>query len=607
LDKKNTLIGAALFIAAFIVLLYTRRYSPQHPSPAEIRHEVSKELATEGAGAPAGTQAGGAAPAGASIEPAHEEATFATVQADHAGSAVTKLGNSFVEVSFTDFGGSIREVAFKRYPAAQGRPDPFIFNELHANPILAFVGTTGLDRATRYDLVSKTDSEIVYRTTLEGRIEVTRRYVVSPDRGASTDPYVIHCETTLRNLDAKPSAAMRLALSIGTSAPSNALDNGLQLTTEYSNGSDQILVHRSDLQASGGFPILGFGAHGTKPFVSGNGPVVWATVKNQFFASILTPDSPAAGIETRRVKLLGELPDTDPRAYGITGDVDFDVGPLPANGAATLGGDLYVGPKEYPRLANGDVFKKDQDRIMDFGNSVFRFCAAILLTGMTWIHRWVGNWGVAIILTTLALKTLFLPLTLSQSRTARRTQKIMPELKAVREKYKDNPQKQQAATMELYKKHKVNPVAGCIPMLLTIPFFFAFFRMLQSAAELRFAHFLWAHDLSAPDTVLTVAAPFIGSLNINILPFVLCGVAFVQMRLTPQPTVDNAQMKIMKFMPLMFLVFYYSWSCALALYSTVNGLFMIGQQLVINRGKDTGDPADARPGKPVKNVTPRKH
>ena len=156
------------------------------------------------------------------------------------------------------------------------------------------------------------------------------------------------------------------------------------------------------------------------------------------------------------------------------------------------------------------------------------------------------------------------------------------------------------------KKVKVNPVAGCIPMLLTIPFFFAFFRMLQSAAELRFAHFLWAHDLSAPDTVLTVAAPFIGSLNINILPFVLCAVAFVQMRLTPQPTVDNAQMKIMKFMPIMFLLFYYSWSCALSLYSTVNGLFMIGQQLVINRGKDTGDPADARPAKPVKNVTPRK-
>jgi len=593
-DKRNTLIGALLFVAAFLVLVYTQRLSQKRPSPAEIRHEVTKQIASESSATPAPTPA-----------PANpEEPTFATAKADHAGATVTKLGNSFVEASFTDFGGAIREVALKKYPAAQGRPDPFIFNELHANPMMAFVGFPELESATRFDLVSKSDRDIVYRTVLGSRIEVTRRYVLSPDKVADTDPYVIRCETTLRNLADKPVAPMRVALSIGTAAPSSALDNGLQLTTEYSNGKDQALVQRSSLQESSGF--LGFGAHATKAVISGSGPVVWATVKNQFFASILTPDEPASGLETRRVKLLERLPDADPRAYGITADVEFEVGALPAHGEATIAGSLYVGPKEYPRLSNADVFKKDQDRIMDFGNFVFRLCAAILVTGMTWIHGWTANWGVAIVLTTLALKFVFLPITLSQARTSRRTQKIMPELKAVREKYKDNPQKQQAATMELYKKHKVNPVAGCIPMLLTIPFFFAFFRMLQSAAELRFAHFLWAHDLSAPDTILTVAAPVIGALNINVLPFVLCAVAFVQMRLTPQPTVDNAQMKIMKFMPLMFLLFYYSWSCALSLYSTVNGLFMIGQQLVINRGKDTGDPADARPAKPVKNVTPRK-
>ncbi|HXQ81367.1 MAG TPA: membrane protein insertase YidC [Opitutaceae bacterium] len=591
MDKKNTVIGALLFMAAFFVLLYTQKHSQQPPSPAEIRHEVSRQVASE-ATAPA-------APAGP------EGPEFATAQVDHAGAAVTRLGNSFIEVTFTDFGGAIRGVAFKKYPAAQGRPDPFIFNELHADPMLAFAGFPGLDRATRYELVSTSDRDVVYRTVLENRIEVTRHYILSPDKGATTDPYLIRCETTLRNLTEKPTVPMRVALSIGTAAPSSALDNGLQLTTEYSTGKDQTIVQRSSLEASGGF--LGYGARATRAVISSSGPIVWATVKNQFFASILTPDEPADGLDTRRVKLLEALPDADRRAYGITGAVNFQVNALPPRGEAVLGGDLYVGPKEYPRLSNVDVFKKDQDRMMDFGNMVFRFCAALLITGMTWIHGWTANWGIAIILTTLALKFLFLPVTLSQARTARRTQKIAPELKAVREKYKDNPQKQQAATMELYKKHKVNPVAGCIPMLLTIPFFFAFFKMLQSTAELRFAHFLWAHDLSAPDTVLTLAAPVIGSLNINVLPFVLCAVAFVQMRLTPQPTVDNAQMKIMKFMPIMFLLFYYSWSCALSLYSTVNGLFMIGQQLVINRMKDTGDPADARPpGKPVKNVTPRK-
>jgi YidC/Oxa1 family membrane protein insertase len=182
----------------------------------------------------------------------------------------------------------------------------------------------------------------------------------------------------------------------------------------------------------------------------------------------------------------------------------------------------------------------------------------------------------------------------------------MPELKLIKEKYKDNPQKLQAATMELYKKHKINPVAGCLPLLLTLPFFWGFFTMLRTAAELRFAPFLWAHDLSAPDTVAILALPGLGALNVNVFPLLLGVVNFFQMRVTPQPAVDNAQMKMMKFMPVMFVLFYYNWSCALALYSTVNGLFTICQQLVVNRSPDTGDPVPVRTGKPVKNVTPRK-
>jgi YidC/Oxa1 family membrane protein insertase len=503
-DRQNTFIGVLLLIAAVILFVYGQKHSLQPPSPADIQHEVTAQTASEPAPA---------------AQAASQEPAFATAQAEHAGASVTRLENSFVEVTFTDFGGSIREVAFKKYPAAQGRPDPFIFNELHSDPLLAFVGQRGMDKATRYSLVSKSDSDIVYRTVVDGRIEVTRHYVVSPDKSPTTDPYVIRCETTLRNLTGKPIPPMHVALSIGTAAPSNALDNGLQLTTEYSNGSDQTLVRRGSLEASNGF--LGIGAHDAKPEVIGGGPIVWATVKNQFFASILTPDQPAASLETRRVKLLDELPDTDRRAYGITGVVAFDVSSLPPKGETALTGNIYVGPKEYPRLSNSDVFKNDQDRIMDFGNFVFRFCAAILLTVMTWMHSWTANWGVAIILTTLSLKLLFLPLSLTASRSAKRMQKIQPEMKVIREKFKDNPQKQQAATMELFKKHKVNPLGGCIPMLVQLPFFFAFFGMLRSASELRFAHFLWAHDLSAPDTVYTFTAPLIGSLNVNILPLLV--------------------------------------------------------------------------------------
>jgi YidC/Oxa1 family membrane protein insertase len=592
LDKKNTFIGAAFFIAAFFFLLYTQKLSPQHPAPSQIRQEVIKQ------------DAAAASAAAPPVAPGAGEPSFTTAQADRTGAAVTKLSNSFVEVAFTDAGGAIRDVAFRKYPATLRSPDPYIFNELHASPMLAFVGLPGLDRETRYQLVSKTDTDVVYRTVLDGRTEVTRHYLLSPDHAAGTDPYIIRSETTFRNLSDKAQSPMRVAMSIGTAAPSNALDNGLQLMTESSNGKDQVKVVRSSLESSGGF--LGFGAHDAKALVAGSGPVAWASVKNQFFAAILTPDDPADGVETRRIKLLQMLPDEDKRAYGVAGAVSFNLGEIPAHGQQTIAGNFYVGPKEYPRLSNSDVFRKDEDRTMDFGNWIFRLCAAMLLWTMTWFHSWTANWGIAIILTTLSLKIVFLPITLSQSRTSRRTQKVMPELKAIKEKYKDNPQKLQAATMELYKKHKINPVAGCIPLLLTLPFFWGFFTMLRSAAELRFAPFLWSHDLSAPDTIATLSLPIVGLLAINVFPLLLGAVNFFQMRVTPQPAVDNAQMKIMKFMPVMFVVFYYNWPSAIAVYSTVNGLFTIVQQLIVNRGVDTVDTVPVRAGKPTKNVTPRR-
>jgi YidC/Oxa1 family membrane protein insertase len=312
------------------------------------------------------------------------------------------------------------------------------------------------------------------------------------------------------------------------------------------------------------------------------------------------------------VKLLPALADEDIRAYGITGIAQFEVKPLGAKADAKISGSIYVGPKEYHRLANGKIFKTDEDKVMDFG--FFKFFSQILLTLMTWIHSFTHNWGVAIILTTLALKTLFIPFTLAASKSAKRMAKIQPEMQAIREKYKDNPQKQQQATMELFKTRKINPVGGCFPILITIPFFMGFFTMLGSAAELRFQPFLWAPDLSATDTI----AVLFGLIPLRIMPLLMGATMVIQMHLTPTPSVDNAQMKMMKFMPYIFTLFCYNFSCALSLYSFVNGLFTIGQQLVINRLKDPADAGPAGPGtaaaatvagwkKGTKNVTPPKN
>jgi YidC/Oxa1 family membrane protein insertase len=426
--------------------------------------------------------------------------------------------------------------------------------------------------------------------------------VAQPDK--QHDPYVLRHETTFRNLTDQVVPVPRIALSLGTAAPTNVQDMGLKLTAGYSSGNDQTFFPRSKLEASSG--MLGFGASDAKPFIAGGGPVVWATVSNQFFAAILTPDQPAAGLLIRRVKLLSALPDENRNAYGLTSATQFDLAPLVAKGESKLGADFYVGPKEYRRLSNSDVFKMNQDKVMQFG--FFKYFSQILLTLMTWIHGWFPNaawaWGYAIVLTTLTLKIVFVPFTLAASRSAKRMQKIQPEMQAVREKFKDNPQKLQAATMELFKKHKVNPMGGCLPILITIPFFMGFFQMLQSTAELRFQPFLWAADLSGPDTIAQVFG-----LPVNIMPILMGATMVIQMHLTPSPTTDNAQAKMMKFMPYVFALFCYNFSCALALYSTINGIFTIGQQMVINRMKDPAPAAavTASSGsKAMKNVTPKK-
>lgn len=184
-------------------------------------------------------------------------------------------------------------------------------------------------------------------------------------------------------------------------------------------------------------------------------------------------------------------------------------------------------------------------------------------------------------------------------------QKLQPLMAAIREKYKDNPQQMQKANVELFREHKINPLGSCLPVLIPFPFFIGIFAMLQSAPELRFGSFLWVQDLAGPDTIARIYG-----FPINLLPLLLGVTMIVQMKLVPQPSLDTDQArmmaKMMKWMPLLYVVLCYNFSCALALYSTVNGLFTIFQQIYINRQKDP-EPAvaAASSGRAMKNVTPR--
>lgn len=605
MDKKNTTIGVLLLLAAVASMYFSAKYGPKPPAPLPIT-PATTETAPAGSAAPAAPAA--TAPAAADVSaPALGLAEKVTI------------ANDLIVVSLTNHGGAIDTVALKRHLAVQGQPGLYTLNAVQAAPALSLADFPGADRHTAYTLVSKTDTEAVYRATTP-TLEITRRYSLAKVADHPHDDYQIRHETTFRNLTDQVQVLPKAAFNLGTAGPLNGSDYGMYLNTGYADGEDTHFIARSDLEGGGFLAMIGVKDGRPPAFLERTAPITWASVKNQYFCMILTPDQPGTGLRTERVKLDPNAPADDKRFYGVTGWAQFELKPLAPGAAATFGADYYAGPKEYKRLGNGDIFKHGEEKVMQFDSFFFNkiffsgFFAPLLLTIMTWIHDAMAHvspgwaWGWAIVITTLLLKIVFLPLTLAASRSAKRMAKLQPHMQALREKYKDNPQKMQAETLRIFKENKVNPVGGCIPILITIPFFIGFFAMLQSASDLRFAEFLWVSDLSAPDTVARVLG-----LPINIMPLLMGATMIIQMRLTPTPTADPAQQTMFKIMPWIFTLFCYGFGAGLALYSTINGLFTIGQQMIINRMPEPDLPINnggsaPKPGHHggLKNVTPKK-
>ena len=243
--------------------------------------------------------------------------------------------------------------------------------------------------------------------------------------------------------------------------------------------------------------------------------------------------------------------------------------------------DFYVGPKEIFRLQAMD---RDQEAVMQFG--WFGAVSKVLLLGMKKIHAVIPNWGIAIILITIALKLVFWPLTQISARSAKKMQKIQGPMKELTAKYKEDPKRKNEEMMKLYRKHKVNPVGGCLPMIVQIPIFIGFFYMLRTSSELRFAEFLWISDLSQPEKIFSwgVNLPILGQ-YFNLLPFTMGLTMFYQMRMTPTAA-SAEQQAIFKFMPVMMVVMLYNFGSGLCLYWTIQNLMTILQQTITNKRKD---------------------
>jgi YidC/Oxa1 family membrane protein insertase len=317
-----------------------------------------------------------------------------------------------------------------------------------------------------------------------------------------------------------------------------------------------------------------------------NFPVAWTAIKNKYFVQILAPEKSGAGFDwtaSRSTALPGTFLIDRASAGMLFAGQDLNPGEV-----LTRKMTYYAGPKEYSSLK---PLGNHQDDVMEFGFwEWFRWlCKALLwtLNGLYWV---IPNYGIAVILLTLIVRILFWPVTHKSTESMKKMQEIQPLVNEVRAKFKDKPQKMNEEVMALYKKHKVNPMAGCLPMLVQIPVFIALFVVLRSAVELRFAPFLWVRDLSEPEGILSNVLPFGG---LNILPLLMTATTVWQQKITPS-TADPQQQKLMMFMPVVMLFLFYNMASGLVLYWTVSqGLAIV--QLVWSQKKQTAAQKATRP------------
>ena len=238
---------------------------------------------------------------------------------------------------------------------------------------------------------------------------------------------------------------------------------------------------------------------------------------------------------------------------------------IPAGASQSFPMTVFLGPKLQAQLATAGP---NLQRVTDFGKLFV--IAQPLFKALSWVHSVTGNWGVAILLVTLLLKLIFYPLSEASGKSMAKMRALQPRIKNIQEQYKDDKEKLGRATMELYQREKVNPVSGCLPMIVQIPVFFAFYWVLMESVEMRQAPFaLWLNDLSSPD-------PYF------ILPILMAGAMFVQQRLNPTSP-DPVQAKVMMFMPIAMSALFMFLPSGLVLYYVANTALGVLQQWNINR------------------------
>jgi YidC/Oxa1 family membrane protein insertase len=483
-----------------------------------------------------------------------------------AGETEVVLENDFYRAVFTNRGAVAKSWVLKKFKDNNGKPlelvIPTISNEV-GYPLSLFTYDKDLEKKLNSVLYVPTasGSSVTFEYS-DGDTTVRKTFRSEP-------MYVVGIETEVFSKGQRVQAYSQWPGGLGDLGTARSY-SGSKLDWQQ-NGS---IEHKA---ATSGWFLTG----GKKWIVGGQtliGPFEWAAVADQYFAAAFMPLSPKdATLVT--LNSLVEIP-SDPTKPNDAKEKVTVLGVAMGNASGLTRERLFAGPKTVEALENTQAQPGGPNLggMTDFG--FFGFIAKPLFLWLKWTQEhWIRNWGWAIAFLTVVITTALLPLRLSGMKSALKMQKIQPQIKALQEKYKrygiTDPRRaeMQKEMSVLYKREGVNPVGGCFPMLLQMPFLFAFYSMLQNAIELRQASWLWIKDLSAPD-------PW------HILPVIIIVTMFFSQRSMPQAGMDPTQQKMMNLMgPIMLGVISWSVAAGLCVYWAISNILGYVQQIIINRSE----------------------
>ncbi|MDX1515552.1 MAG: membrane protein insertase YidC [Woeseiaceae bacterium] len=491
------------------------------------------------------------------IEPTGEDSGDAGDQiADEQAPAavIVTVRTDVAEYEIDTRGGTLRKARMLKYPVAKDRPDDKVelldangedFAQLRTWLRAKDDDSSAPDANTRYETARNSyvldgADQLVVPLTWTGAdgVAFEKRFVFTRGR------YDIKLEQLVTNHAATPWRGDQVTQIVERSAKQ---ERSMFDVDSYSfdgplifDGSKAEKLDRDDLLDDG--PIS---------YTTDDG---WYASIQHHFLSAIVPDLPSTNIYQVRVD-----------QNRLTASVISAPQTIPAGQRGVFERTLFVGPKLQSQLE--DVHPKLKLSV-DYG--ILTILSQPMFWLLSWFYKFVGNWGWAIIGVTIVIKLAFYKLTEASGRSMAKMREIQPRMKALQERYKDDRQALSQAMMELYKREKINPAAGCLPILIQMPFFLAFYWVLVESVEMRQAPFaLWINDLSTRD-------PYF------ILPLIMGAAMLFQQKLNPAPA-DPVQAKVMQIMPIVFTVFFAFFPSGLVLYWVTNTLLSIAQQWQINK------------------------